>query len=352
MIFAPGAMPDEADLSPCAYPSRYLAFHYWYIIPVAGVFVDEDLAKELELTHGSQVYGTQWGGNYQGQYQAWHRFYNPTTGRWTTPDPAAAPWTNLVGYVGESPINRSDPTGLTFNLPSVRVVPVGPPLEFDCGGFSHTVRFTLQFPAPCDGYIVQQVRYWSQIINCDGTPRTQFNDPSNPFYPLSGVYWEAWPVSKGEVNPDLSGSWGNWTLDDVADTFSRPQEFDSMGFHVMIGLVRFYCKGTTGDLGTYSAPPAAHNGWFPGNSLGTELSDPASQAGSLPATSSRLAASFWNLPMPYHGGTSGRVASSNWFCCGGVVSPREVGTGVHSSESLGVTQPEYNPVHSSVLDRL
>jgi RHS repeat-associated protein len=104
------------DLSPCAYPSRHLAFHYLYIMPVAGVFVNDDMAAELDIDPGH--YGTQWGGNYQGQYQAWHRNYNPTTGRWTTPDPAAQPWTNLVGYVGQNPITRSDPTGLALQPPA------------------------------------------------------------------------------------------------------------------------------------------------------------------------------------------------------------------------------------------
>jgi hypothetical protein len=46
--------------------------------------------------------------------------YNPTTGRWTTPDPAAAPWTNLQTYVGENPLTWSDPSGLTKSTHTIR----------------------------------------------------------------------------------------------------------------------------------------------------------------------------------------------------------------------------------------
>ena len=48
---------------------------------------------------------------YLGQYSCWNRVYDVLTARWTTPDPAASPWTNLNGYVG-NPIQQRDPTGL------------------------------------------------------------------------------------------------------------------------------------------------------------------------------------------------------------------------------------------------
>jgi RHS repeat-associated protein len=99
------------DLGTHAYPSLYLAFHYRYVKPQAGVYVT---TKQNSSLKQDGVYGAQLKGqNHQGQYQAWHRMYNPTTGRWTTPDPAAMPWTNLVGYVGENPVSESDPTGLS-----------------------------------------------------------------------------------------------------------------------------------------------------------------------------------------------------------------------------------------------
>jgi hypothetical protein len=86
------------DPSPEAYPSRYLAFHYRYMPPMAGVSITS--AQNSSVTEG--IHGYQEGLNHQGQYQAWHRMYNPTTGRWTTPDPASSLRWNLVGFDQES----------------------------------------------------------------------------------------------------------------------------------------------------------------------------------------------------------------------------------------------------------
>lgn len=41
------------------------------------------------------------------------QIHDINTGRWTTPDPAASPWSNLQDYVGNNPISRSDPSGLS-----------------------------------------------------------------------------------------------------------------------------------------------------------------------------------------------------------------------------------------------
>ncbi|MCC6149080.1 MAG: hypothetical protein IT461_02425 [Planctomycetes bacterium] len=47
-----------------------------------------------------------------GQYYAWNRTYDINTGRWTTPDPVATPWTNLQEYVGNNSTQRHDSRGL------------------------------------------------------------------------------------------------------------------------------------------------------------------------------------------------------------------------------------------------
>jgi len=333
------------DLSPCAYPSRYLAFHYWYIMPVAGVTVSDSMATELEINPG--FYGNQWGNNFQGQYQAWHRFYNPTTGRWTTPDPAAQPWTNLLGYVGENPTNRSDPTGLSQVMPGVRVTEA--PLDRrECGGFTSTARMELYFPAPCDGYIVQKVDYISFIRNCDHSPGNwpaNMPGPIGSEYPLQGTYWEAWPVTRGQTAPDPVP--GNaFSTDDV---WARPEMFQTYGYHLMTGAVRFYCRRVTGDLGTYGWPPDVANGWAEG--LAHDDDDPAKGAIFLPSTSDPNAAAFWNDP--FHGGTTYRAVHSSWNCCGamggfGFMWP--VGTNsLVISETLGTTQPEETTGHSKQL---
>jgi RHS repeat-associated protein len=116
------------DLGTHAYPSLYLAFHYRYIRPLVGVSVT---TTENPYLSQDGIYGAQSPEfiNRQGQYQAWHRYYNPVTGRWTTPDPAAMPWTNLLTYVGENPVNRSDPSGLQ-SRPTPEI-PVPTPGESD-----------------------------------------------------------------------------------------------------------------------------------------------------------------------------------------------------------------------------
>lgn len=47
-----------------------------------------------------------------GLYHYGERYYDPTTGRWTQPDPASG-MTDFT-FVGDDPINRIDPTGLCF----------------------------------------------------------------------------------------------------------------------------------------------------------------------------------------------------------------------------------------------
>jgi len=196
------------DLSPCAYPSRYLAFHYWYIMPVAGVTVSDSMATELEINPG--FYGNQWGNNFQGQYQAWHRFYNPTTGRWTTPDPAATPWTNLVGYVGNNPTGHSDPSGLEQFPESISsrngvIRARTQSNELDVTG-NFLARYTISWGKVegvgdgVEGYLVQHVSILGTIENCDGTNKQT----------IDWNYFEAWPTVGGSVigpNTDTFSQW-------------------------------------------------------------------------------------------------------------------------------------------------
>ena len=46
-----------------------------------------------------------------GLYDYWHRWYDPTPGRFLSEDPAASD-ANLYRYVGNNPLNATDPTGL------------------------------------------------------------------------------------------------------------------------------------------------------------------------------------------------------------------------------------------------
>jgi RHS repeat-associated protein len=89
------------------YHTSYLWGLYRYQPPMVGYYVDPDGAPALG------VYGAQSGTNMAGTYHAGAREYDPSIGRWTTPDPVALPWRNLFHYVRHRPLSKNDPSGLT-----------------------------------------------------------------------------------------------------------------------------------------------------------------------------------------------------------------------------------------------
>ena len=92
-----GATETDSSVSSSRYPwggGRYMP-------PIVGFDIG-----------GGVIEGAQPGNNKSGQHQMHNRIYDINTGRWTSPDPAASPWSNLNSYVGQNPISRSDPSGL------------------------------------------------------------------------------------------------------------------------------------------------------------------------------------------------------------------------------------------------
>jgi RHS repeat-associated protein len=61
-----------------------------------------------------------WQSQYQdpetGLYYLWHRYYDPATAQFTTPDPLNALTGSRYGYAANDPINGTDPTGM-FHIP-------------------------------------------------------------------------------------------------------------------------------------------------------------------------------------------------------------------------------------------
>ncbi len=84
--------------------SRNLFGGYRYESPLAGVRDDLWMA----------VQGRQSGKNFTGLHYTLHRHYDPHLMRFTSTDPAAAPFFNLYSYCGGNPASGYDPDGLFF----------------------------------------------------------------------------------------------------------------------------------------------------------------------------------------------------------------------------------------------
>jgi RHS repeat-associated protein len=54
-----------------------------------------------------------------GLYDLWHRYYDPATAQFTTPDPLYPLTRSRYGYAGNDQVNGSDPTGLSWYNPCI-----------------------------------------------------------------------------------------------------------------------------------------------------------------------------------------------------------------------------------------
>ncbi|WP_438817029.1 RHS repeat-associated core domain-containing protein [Streptomyces griseoflavus] len=59
-----------------------------------------------------------------GLYKMGHRYYDPTLGRFTQPDPSGQE-TNAYLYAAGDPVNNTDPTGLAPSAGEITVVTLG-----------------------------------------------------------------------------------------------------------------------------------------------------------------------------------------------------------------------------------
>jgi len=160
-----------------------------------------------------------------------------------------------------------------------------------CGGRQVRWIFTLDNPAPADGYIVQRVKYLLTDQNCPSNVSSISLQPTMDF-------WEAWQVNAGATREALHSRFG------YTDQSYRAPEPTKSGVQATLGTVKFFLRSVTGDLGRDGVPPASPgSSWGPGNA-------PASQ--SLPSTLTQP--SWWN-DTPTEG-PARRWASSWWNCCG------------------------------------
>jgi hypothetical protein len=168
------------------------------------------------------------------------------------------------------------------------------PNEFtpgDCGARRVRWIFSLDNPAPADGYIVQQVTALQTIEDCPSNVGSISLTPTIKF-------WEAWVVNAGDTHESLHSSFG------YTDESSRPPEPTKSGMQASLGTIKFFPRSVTGDLGRDGvAPSTPGSPWGPGNA-------PPSQ--SLPSSLTQPA--WWNATPTE--GPARRWASSWWNCCG------------------------------------
>ena len=158
-----------------------------------------------------------------------------------------------------------------------------------CGERNVQWIFSLDKPAPEDGYIVQHVEGSEEVKACPG--------------PLTGTmrkthnFWEAWPVKAGDL-VDWTTTRDGWT-----DGSTRPPRPNRVGVQVSDGTVKFFGRSKTGDLGDFDKAPAdATSPWGPGR---------VPTSGALPSTATKP--SWWDDASVEK--TAVRQARSEWNCC-------------------------------------
>jgi len=159
-----------------------------------------------------------------------------------------------------------------------------------CGERNVQWIFSLDKPAPEDGYIVQHIVGKEDVVACPGKRTGTMSVKSN--------FWEAWPVKQGDL-VDWTTTRDGWT-----DGSTRPPQPGKVGLQTSDGEVKFFTKTKTGDLGDFNAPPAAGTAvWGPGK---------VPTSGALPSTPTKPA--WWDDASPEK--TAVRQALSEWDCCG------------------------------------
>lgn len=158
-----------------------------------------------------------------------------------------------------------------------------------CGGRNVQWIFSLDKPAPEDGYIVQQIDRNEFVANC---PDLAMGPPA----PLP-TFWEAWFVKKGDKLDWLAATMP------FTDGNTRPARPRTNGRDGALGKVKFFTKATTGDLGRDNvAPTDPKSNWGPGK---------VPNSGALPSTASEP--SWWS-GTPAEGPAVRNVVAS-WDCC-------------------------------------
>ncbi|MBV9764303.1 MAG: hypothetical protein JOZ48_05605 [Acidobacteriaceae bacterium] len=266
------------------------------------------------------------------------RYYDPRKGRFLQRDPFGyVDGMNLYEYAKSNPDKYADPGG-TLSVWLLRKK-----LSADGAGCGdeHYIEwdFELDKPAPCDGYIVQQIDIYETRKNCVDCPDKAPEAPTTR-------YWEAWWVAKGGTLQELRGrARGGIGPATYTDRATNTPANGTCGVYNVDGTIKFFCKDSgaaigaligvavggvtprgpvtggitgalvgaairpgTGDLGKENEAPAS-----PGSDWGPNKNFNGTTPGWLPATDKKPP---WWDGTPIEGPARRRMTNS-WCCCPG-----------------------------------
>jgi RHS repeat-associated protein len=209
-----------------------------------------------------------------GLYYYRARYFNPEIGRFIEEDPIefASGDTNFYRYVGNSPLDRTDPSGMFSYLDYNDAVPL---TVGNCGYYFWKIRWQIGGDANelIQGFVIQKIVFHVNIDKCPN----QTICPTPPPVPIvrqNGAFWEAWEVKNGKVyNPGGGQGTDTFSIGEFPVGFSG--DFETQGWAKYIPNFQSaynWKPGTaeqSGNLPSTTIPP---EGWSEQNSIYRKVS--------------------------------------------------------------------------------
>jgi RHS repeat-associated protein len=276
------------------------------------------------------------------------RTYSSETAQFNSRDPLnMRDGSSQYMYAHSNPMSFIDPSGelhIHMEKPEKSREGCGDPKKGDKNTmYAVAFSFSLDKPAPCAGYFVQQVWVRRRYYDCPKCPA---------FYLPSFTFYEAWAVDQGDTQykrENVFAAGAGLKLPDgtnyvkFTDKIEQHAPHGTCGHLFFVGTVKFYCsdpkKGGTGDLGDINRPPTVA-GW------GSGPTGPIPEANGLPSRDGSPGDSgrpeWWNkAPVEGPGQT---MVTMSWCCCGGPSSYVHTYASVMNNKAIEIAPgPELPP---------